>query len=198
MIQNADSPQSKRIATPKWAIENRELLHIPADGRPFAVTIRALSPSDGTMKLAWIDIANLLPKPGDIQRRIISSLPPNHSSVAIWVEAGPFRALLGADLEHTGREGEGWMAVLTSHRARQEPQSGLHEVSNGSPLIVVGPAALCYHLVKGRFDFWMIPIALVEITAPDLSRSRTCEVLELDLSRNGCQLNRSTQHYLIS
>jgi len=131
MIQNADSPQSKRIATPKWAIENRELLHIPADGRPFAVTIRALSPSDGTMKLAWIDIANLLPKPGDIQRRIISSLPPNHSSVAIWVEAGPFRALLGADLEHTGREGEGWMAVLTSHRARQEPQSGLHEVSNG-------------------------------------------------------------------
>jgi uncharacterized membrane protein len=31
--------------------------------------------------------------------------------------------------------------------------------------IVVGLAALCYHLVKGRLDFWIIPIALVEITA---------------------------------
>ena len=31
--------------------------------------------------------------------------------------------------------------------------------------IVVGPAALCYHLVRGRLDLWMIPIALVEITA---------------------------------
>jgi hypothetical protein len=25
--------------------------------------------------------------------------------------------------------------------------------------------ALCYYLVKGRLDFWIIPIALVEITA---------------------------------
>jgi hypothetical protein len=31
--------------------------------------------------------------------------------------------------------------------------------------IVVGLAALCYHLIKDRLDFWMIPIALVEITA---------------------------------
>jgi hypothetical protein len=31
--------------------------------------------------------------------------------------------------------------------------------------IVVGPAALCYHLVKSSLDFWMIPIALFEITS---------------------------------
>jgi hypothetical protein len=31
--------------------------------------------------------------------------------------------------------------------------------------IVVGPAALCYHLVKGSLDIWMIPIAVLEITA---------------------------------
>lgn len=30
--------------------------------------------------------------------------------------------------------------------------------------IVVGLAALCYHLVKGSLDFWMIPIALFELT----------------------------------
>ena len=31
--------------------------------------------------------------------------------------------------------------------------------------IAVGSAALCYHLVKDRLDFWMIPIRFVEITA---------------------------------
>lgn len=31
--------------------------------------------------------------------------------------------------------------------------------------IVVGLAALVYHLVKDRLDFWTIPIALVEIIA---------------------------------
>jgi hypothetical protein len=31
-------------------------------------------------------------------------------------------------------------------------------------LIVVGLAALCYHLVKGGLDFWTIPMALFEIT----------------------------------
>ena len=31
--------------------------------------------------------------------------------------------------------------------------------------IVVGLAALCYHLVKDALDFWMIPVALVEIAA---------------------------------
>jgi hypothetical protein len=35
----------------------------------------------------------------------------------------------------------------------------------GWMFIVVGPAALFYHLVKGMLDFWMTPIALVEITA---------------------------------
>ena len=31
--------------------------------------------------------------------------------------------------------------------------------------IVVGLAALCYHLIRDRLDFWMIPIALLEMTA---------------------------------
>lgn len=31
--------------------------------------------------------------------------------------------------------------------------------------IAVGPAALCYHLVRSTLDFWIIPIAFVEITA---------------------------------
>ena len=36
-------------------------------------------------------------------------------SVVIWVKAGPIRALLGADLEHTSRNDQGWAAVLGCH-----------------------------------------------------------------------------------
>jgi hypothetical protein len=106
---------SGRFPTPKWAIENRKLLHLPTNGRSFPATVTALSPSDGTLALALAEISKLLPKTGDTQRRI-PNLTPNHSSVVLWVEVGPMRALLGADLLQTGHAGEGWTAVLANHQ----------------------------------------------------------------------------------
>lgn len=95
----------RRIATPKWAIENRKLLDLSEGDRRFPAAITALSPSDTTFALAYAEIAQLLPKPGEIQRRI-TNLSPNHTSVVLWVEAGPVRALLGADLLHSDRAGK--------------------------------------------------------------------------------------------
>lgn len=109
---------AKKLATPKWASENRKLLRLTGDDRPFSVSVTALSPSDGTRRLAFLDIARLLPRTGETQSRI-TGLDQNHASVVLWIEAGPLRALLGADLEHTGHEGEGWMAVLAGHQDRQ-------------------------------------------------------------------------------
>jgi hypothetical protein len=106
---------SGRFPTPKWAIENRKLLHLPTNGRRFPVTVTALSPSDSTLALALAEISKLLPKTGDTQRRI-PNLTPNHSSVALWIEVGPVRALLGADLLHSAHMGEGWTAVLANHQ----------------------------------------------------------------------------------
>jgi hypothetical protein len=113
---------AKRLASPKWVIENRNLVQLPQRGRSFPVSITALSPSDGTMKLALDEIAKLIPKTGETQRRV-TSRSPNHTSIVLWIEAGPLRALLGADLEHTGNAGEGWMAVLQCHQSRQEQRS---------------------------------------------------------------------------
>lgn len=115
----ATAKQQKLLATPKWAVENRRLIHLPKAGRSFDVSVTALSPSDGTIGLALKSIAALVPRPGAIQRRIPSP-SPNHASVVLWVEAGALRFLLGADLEHTEYEGEGWTAVLQCHEGRHE------------------------------------------------------------------------------
>jgi hypothetical protein len=122
VAESAMTRAEKRLASPKWVIENLRLAHLPQNGRSFPVSITALSPSNGTIKLALAEAAKLLPKTGEPQRRI-TSRSLNHTSVVLWVEAGPLRALLGADLEDTGIAGEGWRAVLYCHKGRHEPKS---------------------------------------------------------------------------
>lgn len=111
--ETAGIPQ--HLVSPSLAIENRCLIMLPSDGRSFQASVTALSPSDGTVKRAFSDIAIWLPRAGDAQRRIPNQ-SPNKTSVALWIVAGDRRALLGADLEHTANEGEGWRAVLASRQ----------------------------------------------------------------------------------
>ncbi len=71
--------------------------------------------------VALSELGRLIPKAGETPRRI-TGRSLNHTSIVLWVEAGPLAALLGADLEHTGVAGEGWMAVLHCHKSRHVPQ----------------------------------------------------------------------------
>lgn len=114
LLERAPDQKARKLASPKWAIANRELLHLAGGAHSFPAAVTAVSPSDGTVKLALNDIATLIPRVGDLQTRITNQAP-NRTSVALWVEAGTRRVLLGADLEHTHHSGEGWMAVLASH-----------------------------------------------------------------------------------
>jgi hypothetical protein len=106
--------EAKGQIAPIFAVENRKLLSLSATGRSFPISLVTLSPSDPTIKLALKEIGSWLPKEGEPQRRIVASR--NHASVVLWIEVPGIRALLGADLEHTGHAGEGWMAVLASHQ----------------------------------------------------------------------------------
>jgi beta-lactamase superfamily II metal-dependent hydrolase len=115
LVDRAPAGKAKRLAAPILAVENRKLLYLEGAGRPFPVGVTALSPSDGTVRVAFTSIAQWLPKPGDAQRRITNPTP-NQTSVVLWIEAGPARVLLGADLEHTSTPGEGWTAVLACHK----------------------------------------------------------------------------------
>ncbi len=119
MAEKTTTPQAKRRATPMWATEHRSLLQLNQRDGCFPATVTALSPSDSTIKLAFADLARLLPQTGDKQRRV-TNRSPNHTSVVLWIEAGSMRALLGADLEHTSQSDEGWMAVVKCHH---DPQS---------------------------------------------------------------------------
>lgn len=121
IADDATTPREKKLASPKWVVENLNLVQLLQGGRSFPVSITALSPSNGTVKLALNEINKLIPKAGETPRRI-TSRSLNHTSIVLWVEAGPLRALLGADLEHTGVAGEGWMAVLHCHKSRHQPQ----------------------------------------------------------------------------
>jgi beta-lactamase superfamily II metal-dependent hydrolase len=100
---------------PKFAVENKPLLTLAGPGRSFPIVLESLSPSDPTIRLALVQMRNLLPQVGEPQRRIVNP-KPNHTSVVIWVKAGPVRALLGADLEDTVHTDQGWTAVLACHR----------------------------------------------------------------------------------
>lgn len=143
---------------PAFAVENKRLLHLPAAGRSFPFSMMSLSPSNPTIKLALADIASLIPKVGEPQRRVVSR-SPNHTSVVLWIEAGNLRGLLGADLEHANRPGEGWMAVIDCHQDSKPAQifKVPHHGSAGADLpdvwqkmLGVNPVAVVTPFTGGR------------------------------------------------
>jgi hypothetical protein len=94
-----------------------------------------------------------MPNEGETQRRI-PNISPNKSSVVLWVAAGAQSALLGADLEHSARAEEGWLAVLNAREMERKadifkvphhgsPNADCPEVwralLNPSPIAVITP-----------------------------------------------------------
>jgi hypothetical protein len=115
LIKRREKGMPRHLVSPTYANSNRRLLSLQGADRPFPLILTSLSPSDGTITAAYQQIARLIPNVGEEQRRIVGQ-DQNDTSVAIWVEAGNRHVLLGADLEHTGRPGEGWVAVLASNQ----------------------------------------------------------------------------------
>jgi beta-lactamase superfamily II metal-dependent hydrolase len=122
--------RSERV-TPILAMQDRRLLHRSDTGRAFSSTITALSPSDASVKLALNKIANLVPQANQLQRRI-TNRPPNEASVVLMVEVGGRKALLGADLEHSGHKDEGWLAILNSSQTPVHPAKVFKVPHHGS------------------------------------------------------------------
>ena len=103
------------LYTPQYAIADRVLLDLRTAERPFPVKIVALSPSDPSVQAGLEEIANLIPKPGELPGDAIVSRSPNHTSVVVWIEAGGQSILLGADLENHSNAAFGWKAVVGNH-----------------------------------------------------------------------------------
>ncbi len=88
--------------TPKHALANRVVL------QKETCTISSLSPCDEVFQKFLKSVGQLVPGQGKDKTRI-QSLSPNETSVALWVDAGDFTLLLGADLEEWG-----WVAIVGS------------------------------------------------------------------------------------
>lgn len=97
------------LRTPLFAMAQRSLLD-ERGLRP--VEIRALSPSDAAKERAMVSLARLLPRVGQAAPRTVPNPRPNETSVVFWVRCGPWRALLGSDLEETGSGDSGWSAIV--------------------------------------------------------------------------------------
>jgi len=106
------------LVAPILANENKCVLYLDGEQRDCLAQVTALSPSDGKVKFAIEAFAKSLPTTGDDQKRIVVNA--NDTSVALWVQIGEQHVLLGADLEHTDREGEGWMAVMSSFQGKNK------------------------------------------------------------------------------
>lgn len=95
-----------------WATHGQVLYERPARDGVSQARVLSLSPSAATVTRALRELGQLLPQEGEPKRRIRQGA--NQVSVALWIDAGYQRALLGSDLPAgTGPSG-GWSAVLSS------------------------------------------------------------------------------------
>ena len=158
LMERRERALHRRLVSPQWAVQNRTLLQLNRGPHRFPAKVTALSPSDGTIKLFLDDIGKLLPQAGQPQQRLANQTP-NQTSVALWVEVGVRRVLLGADLEHSGRAGEGWLAVLESFQ--ETTLADLFKVPHhGSPnadcpevwqrLLIADPVSVLTPFTSGR------------------------------------------------
>lgn len=114
--------------TPGLASANQVLYR---ESTPVAAVVTALSPSDAAVLKALTAFAALLPKPLTPKRRVASP-ESNDASVALWLEVGQVRVLLGADLEVTDRADMGWVAVLDDPRRPQGLAGAIKVPHHGS------------------------------------------------------------------
>ena len=104
----------------KQAVANRPIFSRKA------CTIWALSPSDGAFLKFLKSIGGLLPREGEAKTRV-PSLSPNEAAVALWVEIGDIRLLLGSDVEKGA-----WAEILNSSERPTNKASAFKVPHHGS------------------------------------------------------------------
>ena len=92
----------KSRSKPTFAVANRRIF------RRDACEVWSLSPNDATIQHFLRTIGNLVPSEGQAKIRI-PDRSPNEVAVALWIEAGDVKVLLGSDLEKRG-----WIEILQS------------------------------------------------------------------------------------
>lgn len=95
----------------KRALANRVILNLPAEGNAESCVVTTLSPSDKEYDIFIRGILDLMPQARQTKKRA-PYLRPNHAAVALWIETGTVKILLGSDLEEKGDPSTGWSAIV--------------------------------------------------------------------------------------
>ena len=116
----------------RWAQCDMLLLNatVALGDQSLSLRITALSPSDEMLTRAFAELARAL-EACKISERLTLLTPghPNHVAVAMRLDVGDRRILLGSDLEETGDPLIGWSAVLSSAGLPQGMAS-VHKVAH--------------------------------------------------------------------
>lgn len=110
----------------KKALANRIVLNLPAEGTADSCVVTTLSPSDKEYDLFLRGIADLIPQVRQTKMRA-PYLRPNHAAVALWIETGAVKILLGSDLEEKGEPLTGWSAIVQSAE-RPQGRASIYKV----------------------------------------------------------------------
>jgi beta-lactamase superfamily II metal-dependent hydrolase len=137
------------------AIENRLIFRLEAanSGHGHECNVTTLSPSDAQIDITLRAIGALIPQDRE-QKKWAADANPNHASVVCWIEIGPIKLLLGADLEEV-TSNRGWAAIISSTERPQgkavifkvphHGSSNAHndnvwtEMLEGNPIAVLAP-----------------------------------------------------------
>ncbi len=93
--------------------------------------VEALSPSPRSVDLGLNEVAQLLPKPNGVKRRL-TSVSPNHTSLVTLAVLGDAIVLLGGDLQEVGASVQGWSEILASSRRPAEKASAIKLAHHGA------------------------------------------------------------------
>jgi beta-lactamase superfamily II metal-dependent hydrolase len=135
----------------RWAMEERTLWGRPAAAGVPGATVQALSPSDRAIELTKAEWGAAVARPGEIP--VMPQVDPNTVSVALWVEVGDVRVLLGSDLEN-GPAHCGWDGVLafvarvprsggaSAYKVAHHGSRGAHQEDAWAQLLIDRPAVV--------------------------------------------------------
>lgn len=112
IFEIAESRKKDGFRPLRRASENHRILELGPVGTVPSVHVTSLSPSEHAKTRALRALAAQNPQV-NTRRGKVPPLDPNDASVALWIEAGDVRILLGADLL-IGPLGCGWQAVVAT------------------------------------------------------------------------------------
>jgi len=98
----------------KFAVSEKCLWRKNNEASALNCEVHSLAPSDASLLLSKVKIADLLPQEPSTKGRLVSQ-GPNHTAVVLWISISDISILLGSDLEETVDPDTGWSVIVESN-----------------------------------------------------------------------------------